>query len=440
MSVATIAIVTLGCAKNEVDSSRMKRKLRTAGFSLVGEDQVDDADVVILNTCGFIQPAIEESLDSIFSITDMDRYQTGELQLIVAGCLSSRFGADLEEELTEVQHFVPCSREDSIVDVVMGIIPEELRPEPSTSPYCGFLDMAGENDYCAYVKISDGCNRHCSFCTIPMIRGNHHSFPYEDIRGEVELCVSQGVKEITLIAQDTSRYGTDFKDQKSSLAELLCKLADEFTSTWFRVMYIEPEGVTDELLDVMRTHDNVCKYLDIPLQHVDQTVLKAMNRIGNLEYFIQKIEHIREVIPEITLRTTLISGFPGETEEAHEMLLDFLSEVCFDYVGVFPYSPEDGTKAAELDDQIDEEVKIARAQEVRDVADAVSSTIVASRIGREIPVLVLGAEDDGQLFGRSMAQAPEVDGVTFVDEGVIGEIGTYQIIDTMFYEMEAEKR
>ncbi|MGN0046630.1 MAG: 30S ribosomal protein S12 methylthiotransferase RimO [Eggerthellaceae bacterium] len=437
--MSSLSLITLGCAKNEVDSAAMRRRLHQAGYSFV-EDPAE-ADVIIVNTCCFIQAATEESIDAILEVADLQHVQDGDAKIVVAGCMPARYGEELNSEFPEASSFVPCSKEDDIVKVVSDLLGEEA-PVAESGTYVPQIayadDIPGEFPSCAYVKISDGCNRMCSYCTIPFIRGRYHSFPYEDIAAEVARCVEAGVKEVTLIAQDTGRWGKDFPE-RSSLAWLMGSLADEFPETWFRVMYIQPEGITDELLSVMASHDNICSYLDIPLQHVDPQILRNMNRKGSAEEFLQLIDHVRECVPDVTLRTTFIAGFPGETEEAFADLIDFVSEACFDYVGVFPFSPEEGTKAAELPDQLPEDVKVSRAQDVRDVADAVSSSMIAGRIGTVAPVLVLGAEEDGQLYGRTQSQAPEVDGVTFIDGGEPGEIVNATIIDTMFYEMEAER-
>lgn len=249
--------------------------------------------------------------------------------------------------------------------------------------------------------------------------------------------VRHGVKEIDLIAQDTGRWGTDF-DDPSSLAELLCRLAEEFPETWFRVMYLQPEGVTDEVLNVMCEHDNICSYLDIPLQHVNERILREMNRSGSRARFEELVNHVRDLVPDVTLRTTLIAGFPGETEEMFEELLDFVSEGLFDYVGVFAYSREEGTRSFSYPDQIEDEVKIERAQSIRDAADAASSALVAQRIGSTFDVLIEGIEEDGQVYGRARCQAPEVDGVTYVSSGSPGDIVSVRIVDTLMYEMEGE--
>ena len=435
-----IAFVTMGCAKNEVDSNRMQSDLRHAGFAVV-EDPAD-ADAVIVNTCSFIQSATEESIEAIFEVSGLPNVSDGA-PLIVAGCMPARYGDDLSSELTEAAAFVPCSKEDDIVSVVASALrlsEEEVSAIAAASLGAvpeGAVSVNGAKPVSAYVKISDGCDRFCAYCTIPYIRGRYHSFPYEDIRAEVADRVAEGVREIVLIAQDTGRWGQDF-ETPSSLASLMDSLAGEFADTWFRVMYIQPEGVTDELLDAVVAHDNICKYFDIPLQHVKQHLLEAMRRKGSLDEYLALMNRVRERVPGVVLRTTLIAGFPGETDEDFEELCDFVEEGLFDYVGVFAYSREEGTKAYSLPDQVDEDEKADRAQRLRDIADGVCTALVANRCGNTFDVLIEGREEDGQLFGRAMCQAPEVDGVTYVGSGKPGDIVTVKIADTLLYEMEAE--
>lgn len=426
-----VSLVTMGCAKNEVDSADMAARLFAAGYRI--EEDPAQADIVIVNTCSFIQSATEESLEAIFDAAQLPRVQAGNARIIVAGCMPARYGADLEEELGEASAFVPCSKEDDIVAVVDACLGIARKPEDARYDAAPLRSAATY----AYVKISDGCDRWCSYCTIPLIRGRYHSFSYEQIRQDVARHVAGGVREIALIAQDTGRWGADFSEP-SSLAWLVDALAEEFPTTWLRIMYLQPEGVTDELLDVMAAHDNVCSYLDIPLQHVDPALLRAMNRRGSREQFEGLIAHIRDVLPQATLRTTLIAGFPGETEEQFEELCDFVEQGLFDYVGVFPYSREEGTRAFDLPQQVDEDEKAARAQRIRDLADVVSAQRVAARIGCRMPVLVEGCEEDGQLFGRAQCQAPDVDGVTYLSDGEVGDIVTVTIVDTLLYEMEGE--
>ena len=417
---------TLGCAKNEVDSRDMADRLHQAGFTVT--DELDESDVAIVNTCSFIRAATEESIDAVLDIASLDE-GVAKRPLILCGCMASRYGADLAEALPEADRFVPCSQEDDIVAVVceaLGI------PVPT-----GQAATAAPAPVWAYLKISDGCDRWCSFCTIPLIRGRYHSFPQERILGEAQDLARRGTKEIVLIGQDTGIWGQDLEGDHD-IAWLLEQLAEKLPMVRFRLMYTEPEGVTDRLLAVMAAHPNICPYLDIPLQHVNPRILSAMHRKGSAEGFRRLIERVHEVLPDVTLRTTLMTGFPGETEEDFEELLSFVEEGLFHYVGVFAYSPEEGTRAAELPDQVPEEVKQMRARELRDLADSVSSSLISQRVGSTQEVLVEGAEEDGQLFGRAACQAPEVDGITFLDRGAVGDVLSVCISDTLLYDMEGE--
>lgn len=421
-----VSFLTLGCAKNESDSARMQQDLIRAGYSIVDIEQ--PSDVIVVNTCSFIQSAIEESLDAVFEIAGLDPVKAGRTKLVVCGCMPSRFGDDLADELTEADRFVACKEEDDIVEIIDGLL--------GISSVRDSVEVEFEYAPSEYVKISDGCNRFCSFCTIPYIRGRYHSFGYDEIVADIEAKVAAGTKEIVLIAQDSGIWGLDLKPREN-LASLLKRLAEAYPETWFRVMYLQPAGMTDELLDVMATHKNICKYFDIPLQHCDPDILKSMNRTGSRKEYEDMVARIRARIPEITLRTTLIVGYPGETEEQFEDLCDFVEETEFDYVGIFAYSPEDGTPAAEMPNQIDDDTKQERLQELRDIADSISSHVISQRVGKEMDVLVLGKEEDGQIYGRAMCQAPDIDGVTYLDKGVVGEVRTVTISDTLLYEMEA---
>lgn len=421
----TVAFLTLGCAKNEVDTADMQEALVTAGFDIVDIDSPTDA--IVINTCAFIQPAIEESIDTILDVANFEAVSSGRTKLIVSGCMPARFGKSLSAELPEVHSFVPCSQEDSIVK----IISQALECDTSTSRSVEFSYAPSE-----YIKISDGCSRHCAFCTIPSIRGPYHSFSYDSIYADVAAKVKGGAKEIVLIAQDSGMWGLDL-EPRDNLASLLKRLASSFPQTWFRVMYLEPVGVTDELISVIGAYDNICNYLDIPLQHCDPAILKSMNRSGSRKEFEDLLSRLRNAIPDITLRTTLIVGYPGETDEQFEDLCDFISEAEFDYVGAFAYSREDGTVAASLPNQIDEDTKQERLQTIRDIADAVSSQKITERIGKKVNVLVLGTEEDGQLYGRCQCQAPDVDGVTYIEHATIGQLLPATITDTLLYEMEA---
>lgn len=403
----------------------MKTRLANAGFALV--DDPAQADAVVVNTCSFIQAATEESIDVIMDAAKLPRVVSGTARLVVAGCMPSRYGDDLADELVEANAFVPCSREDDIVEVMGSLFGNQLAPSGDAP--------AGKAPVSAYVKISDGCDRFCSYCTIPFIRGRYHSFPFEEIDAEIAELVAGGTREIVLIAQDTGRWGTDL-DEPSTLADLVSSLAERYVDTWFRVMYLQPEGVTDDYLAAVSAHANVCSYFDIPLQHVDPDILRAMNRTGSRAEFELLQRRIRATVPDATLRTTLIAGFPGETEEQFDELCAFVEDCDFDYIGVFAYSREEGTKAFSLPNQVDDQEKADRAQRLRDLADSVCVPRVAARVGREVDVLVEGREEDGQLFGRTQDQAPEVDGVTYLDAGTVGKTRRVRVEGTLLYEME----
>lgn len=438
-----VSFITLGCAKNEVDTAHMSARLQEAGYEVLDWDELADGpeqssahtlDALIVNTCSFLQEAIEENLEVIFDLSQLPAFESGQTKLVVAGCMPARFGDDLASELAEASLFIPCAEEDRIVEMLDDLLQTAEHPP---APETAFPTQIAPGPS-AYVKISDGCSRFCSFCAIPLIRGRYHSFSFETIEAEVERLIAQGVKEVVLIAQDTGIWGSDL-EPKRTLAWLLDRLATTFPDTWFRVLYIQPEHVDEELLHTIATHQNICNYLDIPLQHVNEELLRSMNRKGSRESFEALLALIRSLFPTIALRTTFIVGYPGETETMFEELCDFVSEADFDYVGIFAFSPEEGTKAAELPDQLDDETKQERLRTLRDIADAVSQTNLARFVGQELPVLVLGCEEDGQLIGRSPYQAPDVDGVTYLDEGEIGTIVPVIIEDTLYYEMEGSR-
>ena len=428
-----IAFITLGCAKNEVDSYKMRACLRAAGYAIV--DNVEQADLTVINTCSFLASAVEEGLDTIFAALGMQDVPNVEpRKVLVAGCMPSRYGSDLEDELSEVAGFLPADEEDKIVDKVNQILGLDMT-------VCGgaLRDNAGPS---AYVKISDGCDRFCSYCMIPYIRGRYHSFTYDDICKEVAELTASGVREVNLIGQDTGIWGHDFA-KPSTIASLLERLAAQFPTTWFRILYIQPEGINDELLAVMRDTPNVCKYVDIPLQHVNPQVLKRMNRSGSPQKLMALIEHIRATVPGIMVRTTLMAGFPGETQEQFDELADFAQEACFDYAGVFAYSQEEGSKAAEFEDQIDEDIRLERAQCLLDICEANGFARTATHIGQQADCIVIGYEhtDKGiEAIARWQGQAPDVDGTVHIPmQGAaayeVGDTVRVRFVDSFCYEL-----
>lgn len=426
----SVCLITMGCAKNEVDSAAMARRLREAGFSVT--EEASSADAIIVNTCSFIQAATEESIDAIFEAASLPKVDEGSAVLIVAGCMPARYGDDLAAELTEASAFVPCSREDDIAEVVARALRISL-PVAAV----GGEPAEGEGRTFAYVKISDGCDRFCSYCTIPYIRGRYHSFPYEQIAEDVEREIASGAREIVLIAQDTGRWGADLPDGRD-LAWLVDTLAEAHPDTWFRIMYLQPEGATDELLSVMAARENVCSYLDIPLQHVSKPILRAMNRRGDAAAFRALIERIEAAVPDITLRTTLIAGFPAKPTSSSRSSSISSPRGCSITSASSPTPARRAPPPSTCRTRSTRTRRPSRAQVLRDAADAACGPRIAERIGKGAIVLVEGTEEDGQRFGRAQCQAPEVDGVTYVSRGEIGAFVPCTIADTLLYEMEGE--
>lgn len=418
--------ITLGCPKNEVDTEKMRATLSGAGFELATD--LNEADVAILNTCGFIQDAVEESIAEILDLIDWRDAQEGR-RLVVAGCLVSRFADDLATELGEVDGFLPVADEASIASL-LGSLTSTLIEQPDGQPTR--LDSGPS----AYLQISDGCHRACAYCTIPSIRGPYRSRPLADIVAEAELLASLGAREVVLIGQDISAYGRDSADPHA-LPDVIRAVAAVTDIHWIRLMYVQPDGVTPELLETMAGEPKVCDYLDIPLQHASASVLRSMRRTGSAKEFLGLLSRIREALPDVAVRTTVIAGFPGETEEDIGELIDFVTEADFDYVGVFPYSPEEGTEAATMEGMLSPEVRLARAQMVRDAADAVGEARSAGHVGKTLEVLAEGLDVDGAPVGRWRGQAPDVDGIVSLDHTVIA--GTFvhvRITDALGYDLE----
>ncbi|NTU89907.1 MAG: 30S ribosomal protein S12 methylthiotransferase RimO [Actinobacteria bacterium] len=428
-----VAFVTLGCPKNEVDTNRMRTLVSNSNYRVV--DSVEDADLIVVNTCSFITEATEESLDVIFELLSDDDIRARGGRIIVAGCMPARFGKDLQDELSEVAGFLPVDEEDRILELI-----ERLTGAPAVSTAPGVMRAA--ESCSAYVKISDGCDRFCSYCTIPFIRGRYHSRTLEEIADEVASLVSQGVKEIILIGQDTGVWGHDLEGE-ADLVGLVGHLCGRFDDTWFRIMYLQPEGISDELLDLFAHSPNLCKYLDIPLQHSNARILHEMNRTGSSEEFLSVLSNIRSKIPSIVVRTTIIAGFPGETEADFAELREFLENAEFDYVGVFAYSQEDGTRAGERTDQVPESIRIARANNLRELCDTISFAHNTGRIGQIVEVLIEDFEetdDTIEAIGRTQFQAPEIDGAVHLPKvaGEPGDIVCCRLVDSFCYEYEGE--
>lgn len=425
-----VAFVTLGCPKNEVDTDRMRAALSAASFRIV--DDPENADAVVVNTCSFIRDATEESVQVVMDLAAERLGSSVERKLVVAGCMPSRYGDDLTAAMPEVDAFVPVADETSLPDIIARLTGVEVLTPGDGAP------VRTSSGASAYLQIADGCHRSCAYCTIPAIRGPYRSRSLDEIVAEARLLVSQGAREIILIGQDTTSYGHDRTDGHT-LADVVDAVASLDGVAWLRLMYAQPDGVDDALLAAMARHDNVCRYLDMPLQHSHSRILKAMGRRGDGDGYLRLLERIRSALPGVVLRTTLIAGFPGETRAEAAQLLDFVAQARFDYVGVFPYSPEEGTRAALMADQVPRRTRIARAQRVRDLADVIGFEQAGERVGEVLEVLVEGAdEDDGVVFGRMRGQAPEIDGVVLLDKGEPGEILSVRIVDSLGYDLEGE--
>lgn len=438
MAKGSLLYITLGCAKNEVDTDRMRALLDAADYQEV--DSAQDADAVVINTCSFLASATSESIETTLALAEEVKEGVRAARIIMCGCVPSRYGDQLPQELPEVSAFVRADEEDGIVAVVDEVLGVE-RDMPSFIPN---IKRTVEGSV-AYVKISDGCDRFCSFCAIPYIRGRYHSRPADRIIAEARELVAGGVKEIVLIGQDTGIWGKDFKDQvdgPANLAQLLVALAEELRPqhVWIRVLYLQPEGMTGELIAAIRDTPEVLPYIDIPVQHCNERVLKSMHRSGTEQQLDELFARLRSEIPGMVIRTTSLVGFPGETDEEAEQMLAFMDRNSFDYTSVFAYSREEGTRAAEMDDQVDEDVKLERAQKALDLAEALGFAATALHVGETAEVIIDGIEEnDGfsEFIGHAWFQAPDSDGAVHLDieEACIGDIVTVEFTDSFCYEL-----
>lgn len=407
-----VGMISLGCAKNQVDGEVFMAKLKAAGFQLV--DDVALADVAIVNTCGFIDSAKKESIDEILELGLLKK--EGRIKKLVAtGCLAERYQEEMRKEIPELDGVLGIGANEDPAAYIKRLLEEgtvEAFPPKDRLPLCGERELTTPS-WSAYLKIAEGCDNRCSYCAIPDIRGGYRSRTMENIEEEARALAADGARELVLIAQDTTRYGIDLYG-KYSLAELLRRLCQIEGVAWLRVLYCYPDAVTDELLDVMAQEEKVLPYIDLPLQHCSGPVLKAMNRRGDRASLTALIKKIRERVPGVVLRTTLITGFPGETGEDFTQLAEFVKEARFDWLGCFPYSQEEGTPAAELPDQVDQEEKERRAEIIMDAQIDIMDRKCQDYVGRTLSVLVEGFDRYAECwFGRSYLNAPDVDGKVF---------------------------
>jgi len=411
-----IGMISLGCAKNQVDGEVLMAKLKAAGYELV--DDVAMADVAIVNTCGFIESAKKESIDEILELGLLKK--EGRIKKLVAtGCLAERYREEIRREIPELDGVLGIGANEDpakYIGEMLEIGPVEAFPEKEKLPLCGDRELTTPS-WSAYLKIAEGCDNRCSYCAIPYIRGHYRSRTMEDIEQEARALARNGAKELVLIAQDTTRYGIDLYGQYS-LAGLLQRLCKIDGVKWLRVLYCYPDAITDELLDVMSDEEKVVPYIDLPLQHCSEKVLRAMNRRGGRASLEALIEKIRAKVPGVILRTTLITGFPGETEEDFTELAEFVKKVGFDRLGCFTYSQEEGTPAAELPDQLDQDEKERRAEIIVEAQMDVTEEKGQALVGRTLEVLVEGFDRYAECwFGRSYMDAPDVDGKIFFTVG-----------------------
>ena len=411
-----IAFISLGCDKNLVDSEVMLGLLNDYGCEITNDET--DADVVIVNTCGFIQDAKQESIETILEMAELKK--TGHLKaLIVSGCLAQRYKSEIIEEIDEVDAIVGTTAYDEIVTVLEAVLNGEKHVQTfkdiDVLPAAKTDRIVTTGGYFSYLKIAEGCDKHCTYCIIPKLRGDYRSVPMEDILRDARALAAKGIKEINIVAQETTMYGKDIYGEKvfHKLLQELCKIDG---IEWIRILYCYPEEIYDELIETIKTEPKICHYLDIPIQHASDAILKRMGRKTSHKELVDIIGKLRREIPDIALRTTLISGFPGETQEDHEILKNFVKEMRFDRLGVFAYSAEEDTPAATMPDQIDEAVKEARRDELMEIQQKIAFEAAESMVGRHLQVMIEGRiPEDGVYIGRTYKDAPDVDGYVFVN-------------------------
>lgn len=428
-----VGMICLGCAKNQVDGEMLMAALRNGGFETVSDPA--ESDIAIINTCGFIDSAKKESIGEILELVDLKNDGIIE-KIVVTGCLAERYKDEIRRDIPEVDAVLGIGANADIVNKFKELVGGEAVesfPDKYQMPLCGDRDLSTPNYY-AYLKIAEGCDNNCTYCAIPMIRGKQRSRTIENIVEEANGLVNNGVKELIVIAQDTSRYGIDIYGE-FSLARLLKELAKIENLKWIRVLYCYPEAITEELIDVFASEDKVVKYLDLPLQHASGKVLKRMNRRGDREKLTALINKLRERIPGIVLRSTFIAGFPGETEEDFTELAEFVKDMEFDRMGCFAYSQEEGTPAARMKEQLDEETKEERARIIMESQMDIMDRINRRHIGKILEVMVDGFDEEQECyFGRSYMDAPDVDGfVYFNSENELnpGDFVTVEIEDAI---------
>ena len=436
-----ILFISLGCDKNLVDTEVMLGMLASRGYQMVEEET--QADVIVINTCCFVHDAKEESIQNILEMAEYKK--EGRLKaLIVTGCLAQRYRQEILDEIPEVDAVLGTTAYDKILDAIdealkghhtLTLADTDLLPEVETKR------LVTTGGHFAYLKIAEGCDKHCTYCIIPKIRGNFRSVPMEQLLSEAEYLAEQGVKELILVAQETTLYGKDLYGEKS-LHKLLRELCKISRIRWIRILYCYPEEIYDELIQVMKEEKKICHYLDLPIQHASDRILKRMGRRTTRAQLTATIEKLRKEIPDIVLRTTLITGFPGETEEDHQELMEFVDEMEFDRLGAFTYSPEEGTPAETMEDQIPEEIKEERRDEIMELQQEISLEKGNDRIGQELLVMIEGkVSGESAYIARTYGDAPKVDGYIFVQTGELlmtGDFAKVRVTGALEYDLIGE--
>lgn len=434
-----INIITLGCSKNTVDSEFVAGELESCGQTIYFDRKQNDCDIVIINTCGFIGDAKEESINVILEQCEVKNRGRKERLLVVCGCLVERYKKELKREMPEVDLWYGVHEWDKMVTAIKKRIKNSVHRTQRNADSSLCRKVSTPKHY-AYLKISEGCDRHCSYCAIPLIRGRHISRPIEELVAEAKTLVQNGVKELIVIAQDTTYYGLDLYKRRA-LGELLERLANESGAEWIRLHYTFPTSFPQDAIDIMRRHDNICNYIDIPLQHISTSILNSMQRGIDKEGTLQLLQQFRKKLPDACIRTTLIVGYPGETEKEFQELKEFVAQARFDRMGVFAYSPEEHTPAEPLGDPVPDEEKQSRIDELMALQESISMEINQAKIGKQFKVLIDRREGD-YFVGRTEYDSPEIDDEVLIPvSGGDLKIGTFltaTITDAVEHDLFAE--
>lgn len=436
-----ILFVSLGCDKNLVDTEMMLGMLEEKGYSFT--DDEEEAEAVVVNTCCFIGDAKEESINTLLEYAE--NRKAGKLKALIAcGCLAQRYKEEIQKEIPEVDAIVGTNAIEEIVNALEGVLSgkaENFYRDIDLTPVSGHKQITTTGGHFAYLKIAEGCDKHCTYCIIPKVRGKYRSIPIETLTAQAKALAEQGVKELILVAQETTLYGKDLYGQKS-LPKLLRELAKISGIFWIRILYCYPEEITDELIETIKTEPKVCHYLDIPIQHAADRILGRMGRKTDQAFLRSMIEKLRTEIPDICLRTTLISGFPGETQEDFEELYNFADEMEFDRLGVFPYSQEEDTPAAVMEDQIPEEIKCARRDELMELQQEIAFEKAQDMVGQVLMVMIEGkVSEEDTYVARTYRDAPNVDGYLFLNTTanlMTGDLVKVLVTDANEYDLIGE--